>query len=242
MAAIGFHGSSMKIAKLVAPALQVLLGGGPTGDGGGLASDKVIKLPSKRGPQALRVLLNDYEKNSHEGELYNHYYARKGKIYFYELLSPLANQETITPEDFIDWEQDAPYKTEIGVGECAGVMIDLVATLIVEGEEKIEKAQEAFQAGDYADSIYYSYTAFVNTAKALLVGESAKTNTQAGIIKDFDELLVQTGKVNVPVSFQELVYQINQQEPDAEFAAYYLDQAIQFKDSAVEFRQAQVAG
>lgn len=240
MAAIGFHGSSMKIGKLVAPALQILLGGGPTGDGGGVASDKIIKLPSKRGPEALRVLLNDYEKNSAGGELYNQYYARQGKIYFYELLSPLANQETILPEDFIDWEQSEPYKTEIGVGECAGVMIDLVATLLLEGEEKIEKSQESFASRDYADSIYYSYSAFVNVAKAILTGEGIKTNTQGGIIKDFDEHLVQTGKVELPVSFEELVYQINQQEPGEEFAKYYLEQAIQFKESVVEYRQAQL--
>ncbi|MDF3077249.1 MAG: hypothetical protein K0S09_1138 [Sphingobacteriaceae bacterium] len=240
MSAIGLHGSSMKIGKLVAPALQVLLGGGGTGDGGGVASDKVIKLPSKRGPEALRVLLNDYEKNSGEGELYNQYYARQGKIYFYELLSPLANHETIVPEDFIDWEQSEPYKTEIGVGECAGVMIDLVATLIADSEEKIEKSQEAFNFRDFADSIYYSYSAFINAAKAILTSEGVKTNTQAGIIRDFDEHLVQTGKIELPVSFEELIYQINQQKPDEEFAKYYLDQAVQFKENVAEYRQAQL--
>jgi hypothetical protein len=38
--------------KLVAPALQVLLGGGILGDGKGRFSDKVIKIPSRRGPDA----------------------------------------------------------------------------------------------------------------------------------------------------------------------------------------------
>ncbi len=241
MAAIGFHGSSMKIGKLVAPALQVLLGGGPTGDGGGTVSDKVIKLPSKRGPQALRVLFDDYLEKADEGERYNDYYHRQGKIYFYELLSPLANQETVTADDFIDWEQHEPYQTAIGVGECAGVMIDLVATLLQESDEKLKAAEEAFTAGDLADAIYYGYTSFVNTAKAILTGEQVKTNTQAGIIKDFDEQLVATGRIVLPVSFGELVYQINQQEPSAEFASYYLAQARLVNEEAVKFRNLQLA-
>src|SRR5680860_779309 len=61
MAEIGFQGMSIKVDKTVAPALQVLLGGGVLGDGNGRFADKIIKIPSKRGPDALRVLLNDFE-------------------------------------------------------------------------------------------------------------------------------------------------------------------------------------
>jgi sulfite reductase (ferredoxin) len=239
MASIGFHGSSMKIDKMVAPALQVLLGGGPTGNGSGAAADKVIKVPSKRGPQVLRDLLFDYQTNSIEGELFNQYYNRQGKIYFYDLLNPLGDTKTVTPDDFIDWEQEGPYKTEIGVGECAGVMIDLVATLLFESEEKLDNADASFKEGDYADAIYYAYTAFVHTAKALLISESKKTNTQAGIITDFEEAFVATGKIELNMSFADLVYQINQQEPTAEFAAYYLEQSRLFKQKAADFRAAQ---
>jgi sulfite reductase (ferredoxin) len=31
-------------------------------------------------------------------------------------------------EDYVDWGQQEKFATAIGVGECAGVMIDLVAT------------------------------------------------------------------------------------------------------------------
>ncbi len=240
MASIGFHGSSMKIDKMVAPALQVLLGGGPTGNGAGVAADKVIKVPSKRGPQVLRNLLFDYQENSIEGELFNQYYNRQGKIYFYDLLNPLGDTKTVTPDDFIDWEHSEPYKTEIGVGECAGVMIDLVATLLLESEEKLDQADASFKAMDFADSIYYAYAAFVHTAKALLISESIKTNTQAGIITDFDASFVATGKIDLHLSFEDLVYQINQQEPGEEFAAYYIEQSKLFKQKAADFRNAQL--
>jgi len=240
MASIGFHGSSMKIDKMVAPALQVLLGGGPTGNGAGVAADKVIKVPSKRGPQVLRDLLGDYQSNSTEGELFNQYYNRQGKIYFYDLLNPLGDTKTVTPDDFIDWEQSQPYKTEIGVGECAGVMIDLVATLLFESEEKLDNADASFKAQDFADAIYYAYTAFIHTAKAMLISENIKTNTQAGIVTDFDQNFVAANKIDLDVSFEELVYQINQQEPTLDFAAYYIEQSRLFKQKAADFRNAQL--
>lgn len=241
MAAIGFHGSSMKIGKMVAPALQVLLGGGPTGDGSGVASEKIVKVPSKRGPQILRTLLNDYFDNRYEGELYNAYYTRQGKIYFYDLLNPIAKSEDITPDDFIDWEHTEAYKPAIGIGECASVMIDLVATLLFEAEERIDWSREALEASEYADSIYHSYTGFVNSAKALLVAEGIKTNTQAGIIRDFDSTFVETKKIALPTSFHDLVYQMNQQEPGKEFATYYFQQSELFNLQLKDYRNLQLA-
>ncbi len=240
MTAIGFHGSSMKVGPLVAPALQVLLGGGPTGNGTGVASEKIVKVPSKRGPQVLRDVLNDYHENALEGELFNQYYNRKGKIYFYDLLSPLSKHDGITEDDFIDWEQSEAYKPAIGVGECASVMIDLIAVLLVEAEEKIQRADESFAAGEYSDAIYYAYTGFINSAKALLVSEDKKTNTQAGIIKDFDEFFVSSGKVKLDVGFQELVYQLNTQEPSKEFAEYYINQSKIFNQQLTEYRDTQL--
>lgn len=237
---IGFHGSSMKIGKQIAPALQVLLGGGGTGDGHGRASDKVIKVPSKRGPQVLRTLLEDYFANAQEEELFNDYYLRQGKIYFYDLLNPLTNQETVTPDDFIDWEHEEQYKPAIGVGECAGVVFDLVEILVNEAEEKIDLAKESFAAGDYADGIYHAYTSFVQSAKALLITENGKTNTQSGIIKDFDERFIITGRIELPSSFEELVYQINQHEPTEEFASYYIQQAKLLKEKVAAYRESQL--
>jgi len=240
MTSIGFHGSSMKIGPLVAPALQVLLGGGPTGDGNGVASEKIIKVPSKRGPQVLRNVLDDYQKNALEGELFNQYYSRQGKIYFYDLLNPLAKHDGITPDDFIDWEQSEAYKPAIGVGECASVVIDLISILLIEAEDKLRNADEAFAIGEYSDAIYYAYASFIHSAKALLVSEDKKTNTQAIIVKGFDEHFVVTGKVNLEVSFEDLVYQLNTQEPTKDFAAYYIKQSKLFNQQMADYRNEQL--
>ena len=59
MAAIGFHGSAIKVKKGILPATQILLGGGVVGDGAGRVSEKIVKIPSKRAPQALKTILKN---------------------------------------------------------------------------------------------------------------------------------------------------------------------------------------
>ncbi len=229
IANIGFHGSTLKVDGLVAPALQVLLGGGVLGNGEGVIADKILKAPSKRGPEVLRTLLNDYEAHANDGEYFNAYYQRQGKAYFYELLKPLAATNNLAPTDFIDWGHEAHFKPLIGVGECAGVTIDLVATLLFETEEKLHHAEGALAAKAWADAIYYSYSVLVTGAKALLVNQQVKTNTQAGIVSDFDTHFVQTGKVLFNgQSFAALVYQIKHHTPAKSFAQSYLEEARSF--------------
>ncbi len=237
MAHIGFQGMSIKSGPLVAPALQILLGGGVLGNGQGRFSDKVIKVPSKRGPKALRILLNDFEDNSNENEDFLAYYDRQGKTYFYDILKHLSDTTNLTEDDFIDWGHDKNYVKAIGVGECAGVVIDLVATLLFESEEKLENATESFEKGQWSDSIYYSYSAFVNTAKALLTSEGVKTNTHSGIIESFQEEFVEKNKIELSENFPSLIYQINKNKPSKEFAHNYLSQAKRFYQKIDTFRK-----
>jgi sulfite reductase (ferredoxin) len=239
MANIGFHGSSLKSAdKRVLPALQVLLGGGTVGNGVGRVSDKVIKVPSKRGPLVLRTLLNDYEQNHLEGEYFNDYYDRNGEKYFYELLKPLADLSTLIDTDFIDWGHDEVFQTEIGVGECASVIIDLVATLFYEGEEKMTWAAEAYLEGRYADAIYYAYQGQIHAAKGLLLDKNQNYSTQHGVINGFNEHYGEEfGVYGVPFDFKQQVMQINQNEPTKEFAKTYLAESKEFINNAIKFRE-----
>lgn len=234
MAHIGFHGSSLKSAGKVLPALQVLLGGGTTGNGGGRIADKVIKVPSKRGPQLLRVVLNDYETNGLEGEYFNDYYDRQGEKYFYGLLKPLADLSTLLDTDFVDWGRDEIFQTEIGVGECASVIIDLVATLFYESEEKIDWAKEAFNENRFADAIYYAYQSQVNTAKALLLDKNISCSTQNSIITEFDKHFLEEFGGNI----KEQILQINKNEPSKHFAVDYILVSEEFVKQAILIREA----
>lgn len=237
LAQIGFHGSSFKSGEQVVPALQLSLGGGTLGNGAGRIGDKIIKVPSKRGPQLLRVLFDDLQQNSVEGEYFNSYYDRKGKDYFYQLLKHLSETVKVTGDELIDWGQAEKFKTEIGVGECAGVMVDLVATLVFEAEEKLQSAGEALFARSFGDAIYHTYAAFVSGAKALLLDKQVHCNTQAGIIDDFDTYFVATGDLLVENGFKATVLQINKETPSESFAKKYFEEAQQFLDKVNAFRK-----
>jgi sulfite reductase (ferredoxin) len=237
LAHIGFHGSSLKAGASVVPAAQIMLGGGSLGDGLGRVSERVIKIPSKRVTQALSLLLDDYHENSQEDELFNDYYDRQTKNYFYLLLKPLADLTTLVEEEFIDWGHEKIYKPEIGVGECAGVIIDLVATLIYEAEEKLEWAHESYELKRYADAIYHTYSVFISGAKALLLDKGVNKGTHIGIIEAFDEEFVKTKEIVLSESFDALIMQINKNEPSAQFAQAYLAAAIDFQALIVKYKE-----
>ena len=238
LAHIGFHGSSLKSGLKVLPSVQVLLGGGTVGNGVGRAAEKVIKVPAKRATHALRAVLDNYKANSVGGETFHAYYDSKGKDYFYQLLKPLADLTTLTEDEFVDWGHQETFATAIGVGECAGVVIDLVATLLYESEEKLGWANGAYTKGLWADAIYHSYNTMVSGAKALLLDKGVNSSTQAGIIREFDTYYTSTGEVNIEGTFNDLVLQINKNEPSEEFATTYLQQATDFLQLVKNKREA----
>ena len=236
MASIGFHGSSLKAKGQVLPALQVLIGGGVLGSGEGRIADKVLKVPSRRGPDVIRTVLNDYKTNATDCETFLNYSQRNGERYYYELLKPLASLETLQAEDYIDWGQQEKFSTAIGVGECAGVMIDLVATLILEAEEKIAASEECLQNNQWADGIYNAYAGQIHTAKALLLQQGVQCNTQHGILKDFDTHFTEKG-IYDSNSFKATVMRMNDVPPSEEFAKEYLQQAKEFIEFAKQWRE-----
>lgn len=238
LAHIGLHGSSMKAAGKVVPAAQIMLGGATLGDGLGRVAERVIKVPSKRVTQAVKLLLDDYQELAADGELFHDYYDRQGKDYFYRMLKPLGDLDTLTPDEFVDWGQRELFQTAIGVGECAGVVIDLVATLLFESEEKLGWANESYNAGAYADAIYHAYSVFVGTAKALLLDKGVNGSSQLAIIREFDAHYTAQGEAQLPTEdFSTLVLQINKYEPSAEFAQHYLASAIAFYEWAMAKRE-----
>jgi len=236
MAHIGFHGGSLKAKGKVLPSAQVMLGGGTVGNGIGRAADRVTKVPTKRVTLVVDLLLNDFKNNKLDGEKFHDYYDRQTKDYFYRLLKPLADLSTLTDDEFMDWGKEEVYNTAIGVGECAGVVIDLVGTLLFEAEEKLDWAKQALEKEQHADSIYHAYAAFVWTAKALLLDKGVNASTQMAIINAFDEHYAAAEGFSFPTPFADRVLQINKYEPEAAFAEAYAKQAEAFYYEAAAWR------
>lgn len=244
IANIGFQGMSMNIGKAVAPAFQVVLGGGVLANGQGQFAEKTLKILSRRTPDALRLLLNDYQTLRLGNELYNDYFLRQGKKYFFTLLAPFADISNVADEELIDWGNEDTYQKAVGVGECAGVIIDLISTLFVEVEEKIETAELTLEAEQLADAAYHAYNAMIYTAKALLISIEAKTNSHKSIIDGFDKEFIETGKIAIPnfenstSTFSSIALKITEQVPTYAFVSDYINQAKDFLLKAKEYRKA----
>ncbi|MGI9545203.1 MAG: nitrite reductase [Cyclobacteriaceae bacterium] len=234
---IGFHGSSIKHGQKVVPALQVVIGGGVGLDGNGFIAEKVIKLPTKRIPQALSLLLDDYGDRAAEEDYFNDYFLKKGKRYFYDLLKHLGDLSTLRPTDYIDWGHSEDFVPEIGVGECAGASFDLVGTVLGDAVEKLTEAREALETELYSEAVYNSYNVFVISAKALLLSEDVRCNTQIGILRDFESHFH-----NRPFAqdFEAIVLQLNSHKPTVDFANSYLLQAELFFEKVTAYREEQL--
>ncbi len=240
VANIGFHGSSIKNGTLVIPALQVVIGGGVDDSGKGFIADKVIKLPSKKIPAALKAILQDYQANAGDEAYFNTYYQQQGKMYFYNLLKEFADVKALAPEDYVDWGHSEQFVPEIGVGECAGVTLDVVGTIINDAQEKWDKSSTALHENHWAGAIYDSYNTLIIGAKALLLSEDQHCNTHIGILRDFNEHFVKSDRFHWKGSFEETVLSLNKKEPNEGFAREYHEIAGSFLDRVKKFRQLQV--
>jgi sulfite reductase beta subunit-like hemoprotein len=239
-ASIGFHGSSIRQGAKVVPAMQVVLGGGVDPDGAGQLATKIIKLPAKRIPDAVRLLLDDFEENG-GSEYFNAYFRSRGERYFYDLLKPLADGETLDATDFFDWGQSSEYVQSIGTGECAGVAFDVAGAIIGDAQKKIETAGALLADGAFTDAIYNAYTAFITAAKASLLAEDIRCNTHINILDDFQKHFVETGAFSFVPDFPHHVLRLNEHEPEAGFAEKYIAGARSFLSKVIAMRQARLA-
>lgn len=234
IANIGFQGMTIKVGEQILPATQILLGGGIDNNRQYRFADKVLKVLSKRVPNVLRWILNDYKSYKYLKESFNNYYDRKGKKYFYQNLKDYSNNTNLIESDYIDWGNEKKYKKSIGVGECAGVIVDLVQILLFESNEKLELAKQCMDNKKFSDSIYHSYASQLQSAKALLISKEVLCNSQHNIIEMFDKTM--PNFFNKHQSFSQKIYKINENRPEKDFANEYYQQAVKFLKDIVEIR------
>lgn len=205
VADIGFHGSSFQTSGSVVPALQVLLGGANKGGGNARFAEKIIKVPTKRVESVMRILLNNFRAEKFVGELFSDYYVRKGKSFFYDLLKPVADVSSLLDDEYKDWGTAEKFKTEIGVGECAGVRIDLAKTLLFESKEKLDEAVYLFEHARFPDAAYTVYSSVIQSAKTFLLKRGIETNSKEQIQSRFASFYNEFAPYFIEADFDELI-------------------------------------
>jgi len=227
IAPIGFQGMTLKQGDKIAPATQVLLGGATLKNGRGRFADKVLKVPARKTPDVLRWILTDFDENGLTNESFIDYYDRKTKDYFYQNLKHFGQNETLSALDFIDFGNDTVYEKAIGIGECAGVTIDLVATLLFDAQETYHQALEALDNRHPKDALAHAYNARIRAAKAALTAVEAKTNSHATILTGFDSHYPQFEQ-NFGIRFQEDTKTFQTKTPTLDFIQTFVARTADF--------------
>ncbi len=123
IANIGFHGAVMKGPGGQVPAYELFIAGEST-DGPVRVGNRIrARVPAKRAPEALEMIVEHYKSNRASGETFNAFVDRVGTQVYEDMFAPWKsetgplNRENI--DSYMDWGKTALYKLERGEGECA---------------------------------------------------------------------------------------------------------------------------
>jgi sulfite reductase (ferredoxin) len=125
----------------------------------------------------------------------------------------------------------------------------VVGAIIGDAQKKVETARKLLCQNAFADAVYNAYTGFIIGAKATLLGSDIRCNTHIGILEDFQKNFIETADSGLLTAdwrlptedFVAHVLQINQHEPESDFAARYVAQAAAFIEQVIAHRQRQLA-
>ena len=173
VADVGFYGVSRNIGKYQVPHFQVVLGGQWDQNAGayGLAIGAV---PSKNVPAVLKRILDRYVQDRTEGERFQQFVDRVGKRALKESFADLARVPSFEqdPEFYTDWGDPRVFTlADMGVGECAGEVVDVGAFELSVAEAQVFEAQMQLHEQDFVRADALAYQAMLGAARGLVKQE-----------------------------------------------------------------------
>jgi sulfite reductase beta subunit-like hemoprotein len=122
IANIGFHGAAMKVGPQQLPAYHMFVGGNYDNGSLRMATQLKVRLPAKRGPEAVERVVKLYESGRQPGEEFNQFFDRVGTAPFEAAIQDLTLPGEFSEDNqqmFIDWNRLELYQLQRGEGECA---------------------------------------------------------------------------------------------------------------------------
>jgi len=194
IADLGFFGSVQRKGQSSAPVFQVVLGGTTTGNAEkyGLA---VGKVPAKRVPDAIRRITELYDREKQDGEVLADVVERIGRARLKEELSDLAELQPadVAPDLFVDNRQTWVYQKSVGVGECAGEVVDQAEFLLEDADRLNFEATLALEKGDAPQASEKSLEAQNKAADALLFTKGLWLSDNYDRVGEFKKHFYETG-------------------------------------------------
>jgi sulfite reductase (ferredoxin) len=170
VADLGFLGVSRNVNGRRVPNFQVVLSKQWTQNSAsfGLAVDSV---PSKRIPEIVRRFTERFAKERQEGESFQTFTRRLGKLELRKMLEDLVAMPAYAdaPELFRDWGDAREYSNgDIGVGECAGEVVPFVEFGLAAAEREVFEAHVLLEKSEPEPAARKAHRAMLTAAQALV--------------------------------------------------------------------------
>ncbi len=198
IAGIGLHGVAKKVNGKLTPHYQLHLGGGARADQFALGKP-TIKLPAKNVSQAIMKIVQIFREHRLEGEQFNDFVIRYGANTIATQLTPFTGLPApeAAPDLYHDYNADKDFDLEdLGPGECAGTMIDLIENYLRTSGQSLEDAELAFRRGREDQAVDALKTSILRAARALLIPFGIDSPHDEEVLKEFQHKVVEQGIVS----------------------------------------------
>ena len=169
IADIGFFGSVQRKKNDTAPVFQVTLGGSTrnNAESYGLA---VGKIPSQNVDKAIVRVTEFYNREKQGDETLSDVVARLGKTRVKQELAEFMDLPTFeeSPDFYRDIRQPWQYKRSIGVGECAGEVVDQAEFMLEDADRIHFESTLDLERDRFGDASTKAFEACKKAADALL--------------------------------------------------------------------------
>ncbi len=194
IADIGFFGSVQRKKDHTAPVFQVVLGGTTRSNAAayGLSMGKV---PAHNAPQVVQKLSHLYSAEKQGDESFGDVVKRIGKVRLKEELEEFSLLPTYeeNPEFYRDIRQPWEYQKSVGVGECAGEVVDQAEFMLEDADRLNFEATLALDEGLWEEAARKSFEATKKAADGLLFTRGLLLSDKYDTVAEFRKHFYDTG-------------------------------------------------
>jgi sulfite reductase (ferredoxin) len=199
IADIGLFGSVQRKGSHSAPVFQITVGG-TTKKNAASYGLTVSKIAAKNAPDAIAKLTDLYSAEKQDGESFNQFADRLGRLRLKDELSEFAVSTAFeqTPELYEDNRQPWEYKKSLGVGECAGEVVDQAEFMLEDADRLNFEATLALDGGDWEDAAAKSFEASKKASDGLLSTRGLLLSDNYDTLAQFRQHFYDTGQFLKP--------------------------------------------
>ncbi len=233
IADIGFLGSVQRKKRDTAPVFQVLLGGATrsNAESYGLALGKI---PAQNVPRAIVKVSEFYSREKRGEETLSDVVARLGKARVKAELAEFMALPTFAeaPDFYKDTRQPWQYKRSIGIGECAGEVVDQAEFLLEDADRIHFESTIDLEKQRYGQASAKALEACKKAADALLFTKGLWLSDGYDTVAEFRRHFCGNGSFYKPFADNFLRAAVEEPSEEPERARMRVEEAILFIEAA----------